>query len=192
VELPSRTPQPPSRASLILGLYTGLGVLAVIIGIARGDHDVYRIAGRSEPWRLLVSPVLGVAFGLVYVFCYRLCVHRFGWARRLHRDFRGLLGALGARDIFILALASSVGEELLFRGALLPWWGLWASTLVFALLHIGPGSRFLPWTLSAFGIGLVFGLGYLWLGDLGGPIAAHFTINYLNLNHIVRTELPED
>jgi hypothetical protein len=28
-------------------------------------------------------------------------------------------------------------------------------------------------------------------GDLGGPIAAHFTINYLNLHYIARVELPE-
>jgi membrane protease YdiL (CAAX protease family) len=140
---------------------------------------------------MVLSPVVGVALGLAVVFLTRLAVHRFDWARQLHRSFRGLLGNLSARDVFILALASSIGEELLFRGALLPWIGLVPSAVVFALLHVGPGARFLPWTLSAFVAGLIFGLLFQELGDLGAPIAAHFTINYLNLGYIVRVELPE-
>lgn len=173
-----------------MGLYAALATLGVVIGAIRGDIDIYRLADRSAPWKLLVSPLAGVALGLAVVFLTRLGVHRFEWARRLHRDFRGLLGALSFRDILVLAVASSVGEELLFRGALQPWLGLIPATMVFALLHIGPGSRFLPWTASAFVVGLLFGVMYEQLGDLGGPIAAHFTVNYLNLNYIIRTELP--
>jgi membrane protease YdiL (CAAX protease family) len=192
VDLPSRTHEPPSRSSLIAGLYAALAVLAIIIGVVREDADIYRLAGRATGWRMALSPLLGVAIGLGAVFVSRLCVHRFDWARRLHRDFRGLLGNLSPRDILVLAVASSIGEELLFRGALLPWVGIWWSTAIFAVLHIGPGSRFLPWTASAFLIGLLFGALFQWLGDLGAPIVAHFTINYLNLNYIVRTPLPDD
>jgi membrane protease YdiL (CAAX protease family) len=32
---------------------------------------------------------------------------------------------------------------------------------------------------------------FIWTGDLGAPIAAHFVINYLNLGYIVRVRLPE-
>ena len=73
----------------------------------------------------------------------------------------------------------------LFRGALLPWFGLWWQGLVFALLHVGPGRRFLPWTVSALVLGIAFGALAVWTGNLGAPIAAHFTINYLNLRYIV-------
>jgi membrane protease YdiL (CAAX protease family) len=191
VELPSRTNEPRfSRSTLILALYGGLALLALVIGLARGTPDIYRL-----PWsttvRLALSPLVGVAGGLVVVFLTRLSVHQFEWARQLHRSFRGLLGTLHARDILILALASSVGEELFFRGALLPWVGLWASTIIFALVHIGPGLRYLPWTATAFVAGLGFGVLFREMGDLGGPIAAHFTINFLNLGYIVRVELPE-
>jgi len=85
----------------------------------------------------------------------------------------------------ILALASSIGEELLFRGALMPWLGIWLQAAIFALLHVGPGRRFLPWTVSAFVLGLLFGALAQWTGNLGGPIAAHFAINFLNLRYIV-------
>lgn len=179
-----------SRASLIIGLYGGLSVVAVLIGILSGRPEIYRLP-HATPLRMLVGLAIGLAVALIVVFLTRLAVHRFEWARGLHRSFRGLLGTLHVRDIFILAVASSIGEELLFRGALLPWIGLWPSTLIFALLHVGPGVRFLPWTATAFVAGLLFGVMFQEVGDLGGPIVAHFVINYLNLGYIVRVELPE-
>ena len=181
-----------SRAGLILALYGGLAAIAVVIAAVRGDFNIYLLEGvETSPLRLAASLAIGVAIGLAFVFLSRLAVHRFSWARQLHRDFRGILGKLSSKEILILAVASSVGEELLFRGALLPWLGLWPQAVIFALLHIGPGARFLPWTLSSFGIGVLFGYLYLWTGDLGAPIAAHFVINYLNLHFIARVELPE-
>jgi membrane protease YdiL (CAAX protease family) len=187
---PPRAPQ-YSRATLIVGLYSALAIVALVIGGVRGRFDIYRLP-HSTPLLMVISPLAGIALGLLVVFVTRLAVHRFEWARALHRSFRGLLGNLHARDIFILAVASSVGEELLFRGALVPWIGIVPSAVVFALLHIGPGVKYLPWTASALVAGLIFGAMFRELGDLGGPIAAHFTINYLNLGYIVRVELPEE
>jgi membrane protease YdiL (CAAX protease family) len=180
-----------SRAGLILALYGGLALLALLISAGRDDIDIYRIAGRSTPLLLALSPLIGLAVGLLVVFLSRFAVHRFDWARRLHGDFRSILGPLTGREILVLALASSVGEELLFRGALQPMIGVWMQALVFALLHIGPGVRFLPWTASAFGVGLLFGWLFQFTGDLGGPVVAHFAINYMNLHFIARFDIPE-
>ena len=91
--------------------------------------------------------------------------------------------------IVVLAAASSVGEEMFFRGALLPVVGLVTSSAIFALLHIGPKLRHLPWTASSFGAGLLFGAMFLWTGDLSGPVIAHFLINFLNLRHVAQVEL---
>lgn len=173
---------------MIGGLYAAVGLAGVLVGMAQG-RAVWRMPGFEALWPLFVSPLAGVAVGLGIVFLTRMAVHRYVWARRLHMDFRGLLGHLSARDVLVLALASSVGEELLFRGALLPWLGILWSTVIFGLLHIGPGLRFLPWTASALVAGLLFGGLYMLCGDLGAPIAAHFTINYLNLGYIARTDL---
>jgi len=120
----------------------------------------------------------------------RVATRHFQWARDLHGSFRDLLGPLTGAEMMILALASSIGEEILFRGALLPWLGVWLQALVFALLHVGPGRRFLPWTASALAMGVGFGWLATWTGNLGAPIAAHFAINFFNLRHIVRTPVP--
>ena len=179
-----------SRAGLILSLYGGLALLALLLSAGRDDIDIYRIEGRSTSLFLALSPLIGLAVALAVVFLSRFVVHRFEWARRLHTDFRSLLGPLSGREILILAVASAVGEELLFRGALQPMIGIWPQAVIFALLHIGPGTRFLPWTLSAFAVGLVFGWLFHATGDLGGPIVAHFAINFLNLHFIARFDAP--
>lgn len=181
-------PPPLSRASLVIGLYTSMGIVAFLIAAGRGDPDLYRLGGSPKAWQLGAGPVIGLALGLAVVGLTRIATKNFQWARDLHTSFRDLLGTLTTREIVILALASSVGEELLFRGALLPWLGVWVQAIVFAGLHIGPGRRFLPWTISALVLGLAFGWIAQWTGNLGGPIAAHFTINFLNLKYIVGVE----
>jgi membrane protease YdiL (CAAX protease family) len=170
---------------LVIGLYTAMGIVAFLLAAGRGDPDLYRLGGSPPLWKLAAGPVLGAMLGGSIVLLTRVATSRWQWARELHTSFKDLLGPLTTREILILALASSIGEELLFRGALMPWVGVWLQAAVFAALHIGPGRRFLPWTASALVLGVAFGLLAKWTGNLGGPIAAHFTINYLNLRFIV-------
>ena len=124
------------------------------------------------------------------VLSTRVAVARHAWAQTLHRDFRAMLGDLDNREILLLAAASSIGEELLFRGALLPWLGLLPQAVLFAALHIGPRRRHLVWTVWALAMGLLLGLIARATGDLAGAVAAHFAINFLNLHFIVRVDLP--
>ena len=182
-------PPPLSRASLVIGLYAGMALVALVLAAGRGDPDLYRL-GSPSTRLLLAGPVIGLLIGLAVVALTRFSTRRFQWARDLHRSFRDLLGPLASSEIAILALASSIGEELLFRGALLPWLGVWVQALIFALLHVGPGKRFLPWTFSALVLGYAFGELAIATGSLGAPIAAHFAINFWNLKFIVRTRTP--
>lgn len=181
------SPGPPlSRASLVMGLYGAMALAALLIAAARGNPDLYRLDPTMANGWLAIGPAIGVGIGLGVVGLTRLATKHLQWAKDLHRSFRDLLGPLTGNEIIILALASSIGEELLFRGALLPWFGVWIQGAVFALLHVGPGKRFIPWTISALVLGIGFGWVAVWTGNLGAPIAAHFAINFLNLRYIVR------
>jgi len=177
-----------SRSALVLILYLALASAGIAWSTLRGDASVWRVGGREDP-QVLLGIVIGLLIGLGFVFASRFATHRFEWGRALHRDLRALLGPLHGAEILVLAVASAIGEEIFFRGALLPAIGLLGSSAIFALLHIGPKVRFLPWTVSSFVAGAVFGQLFLWSGDLGGPVVAHFTVNALNLRYLSRTDL---
>lgn len=165
-----------------------MALVGLLLAAGRGDPNVF-VFGDAPRWVMGIGPLVGGAVGLLVVWLSRIATKRWQWARDLHGSFKDLLGPLTARDIVILALASSVGEEVLFRGALMPWLGIWIQAAVFAMLHVGPGKRFLPWTGMALVMGVGFGELAVQTGTLAAPIAAHFVINFLNLRHIVRTEV---
>ena len=205
VRLPP-TPRAPrlDRSQLILCFYGALTVAAVVWAALRGHPNLLVYAGR--PSHRLVhfvsSLAIGTALGLLVVLLTRVLQERYAWARILHNEFRHLLGPLDGREILLLAAASAIGEEAFFRGALLSHlavafpgaagalFAVLGSSLLFALLHIGPDTRFLPWTLQSFGVAVLLGAVYVGAGDLLGPIAIHFTINLLNLQDIVRRQMP--
>ncbi len=57
---------------------------------------------------------------------------------------------------FLLAISAAIGEEILFRGALQPVFGLWLTSFIFAFAHIQYG--FSPATVLVFVIGVILGL----------------------------------
>lgn len=200
------TPRAPrlGRSQLVVCFYGALTVAALLWAALRGHPNLLVYAGR--PSHRLVhfvsSLAIGAALGLLIVLLTRVLQERYAWARVLHNEFRHLLGPLDSREILLLAAASAIGEEAFFRGALLSHLSslapgaagdalaVFGSVGLFAFLHIGPGARFLPWTLQSFAVGVLLGGVYVGAGDLLGPIAIHFTINLLNLQDIVRRQLP--
>src|SRR5438552_17637695 len=165
--------------------YLGLGAVALAWGNLRGQPNVWHLGGQEPMLGMTVAGIIcGLAAGLVLVFASRMALYRFEWSRALHRELRHLLFPLTDVEIVVLAVASSFGEEMFFRGAMLPAIGILGSSAIFALLHIGPKARHLPWTVSSFAIGLLFGAMFQWTGDLTGPVLAHFLVHFLNLPHV--------
>lgn len=175
-------------AACIYGL---LATIAVVVGIfVRDSANIYHhpqgLLSKDFPFvaALLLGGAAGVAFGLGISVLSKFSVYRFKWARSLHIEFRGLLGPLSSTDILAYAVLSAVAEEMFFRGALQPMIGIVPTSIIFGVLHIAPGRKFIPWPFQAIAMGFAFG-GLFWLaGDLSAPIMAHFTINYQNLHFI--------
>lgn len=126
----------------------------------------------------------GITFGSFVVYSSRLAVQRFAWARRLHLELRPFARGLDLTGIVVLALLSSAGEELLFRGLLQPWMGLWPQALLFGLVHQMPGPSRWVWASWALLVGLALGALFEVTGSLLGPLAAHALVNGLNLNYL--------
>lgn len=132
------------------------------------------------------SAGLGLGLGTLVLLIDLLAISRFTWARSLAARFREILGSMGIGSVVLLALASSVAEEALFRGLLQPWLGLWMTSLLFGLAHFPLDRELLPWTLFAFVVGLALGVLFELTGNLAAPVLAHFLINLLGLWFIVR------
>lgn len=173
--------------------YTAMALFA--LGIAWWfDLSPWWHAGQTA-WAWHAAGGAGAALGLTVVAASHVLERTATWAKQLNRDFAAMLGELGWRRAFALAVLSSVGEELLFRAAiqqgLAVWWEApWVAVAVvgvlFGLVHIGPDPRrFMAWTLMAIVMGWALGALYVVTGSVLAPVVAHFTINFLNLATLI-------
>lgn len=109
---------------------------------------------------------------------------RTSLGRRLRDTMAETLGPLRFPEIAFLAIASGFAEELLFRGALQPRFGLIATSLVFGLVHFGPTRIYQVWTAFAILAGFILGILTQWTGILLPAIVAHVLVNLVNLSKI--------
>lgn len=136
--------------------------------------------------RLGFDLFVGVAAGGAVVAVSHLVTRHTGWGEALARALASSLGALSLPDALLLALASGLGEELFFRGALQPRVGLVLASLLFGCVHFVPRRDFLPWTGFAVVAGFLFGALFQWTGNLVAPVAAHVVVNGVNLPLLLR------
>jgi membrane protease YdiL (CAAX protease family) len=120
-----------------------------------------------------------------------------GWLTRATRKgdrlARALAAVLGRRtplECAALALASGIGEEVFFRGAMQPALGLVGTSVLFALAHFAPKRELLPWTGFSLAAGLVLGALFEATGNLVAPVVAHAFVNAVNLHLLSRDYAP--
>lgn len=124
---------------------------------------------------------VGALFAGVVIIGSDLAAERFPIVRDMGGAFEDVLGDISWPEAFLLGLFSAFGEEMLFRGALLPSFGLIGSTVLFALVHWPMERRLFLWPFFAGAVGLAFGWAFETSGHLAGPIVAHFLVNFVNL-----------
>ncbi len=184
---PGADPLPPETARRAAGVFYGVlaGAGLLWCRLRTGAWLPSSLAG-GDP---LAGVGLGVATAGVEIAVTGILLERAPCFRRLAEEFRGLLGPLDTRTAAVLALASGPAEEIFFRGAMQPVFGLAATSLLFGLVHCGPGRRYLVWTAFAVVMGFLLG-GILELtGSLLGPILVHTAVNGVNLLRIGRIEV---
>ncbi|WP_372369406.1 lysostaphin resistance A-like protein [Candidatus Uabimicrobium sp. HlEnr_7] len=117
------------------------------------------------------------------------------WIRNAEQEIKKSIGNLTSFDIIIIAICSGIGEELLFRAAFQPTYGLVITSLFFGMLHFPVNKHFLFYPIFATIMGFI--LGYITLinnGCITSAIIAHIFINMINLyriNSISKNELIE-
>jgi membrane protease YdiL (CAAX protease family) len=130
------------------------------------------------------SALLGATLAMAAIAATRLLVARWEWARDLHAELRPAVHGVGDATIVMLALASAVGEELFFRGLLVPLAGVVLSSVIFGVLHQVRGRSRWAWAGWAFVMGLGFAAIFRMTGSLVGAVLAHFVVNLVNLRFL--------
>jgi uncharacterized protein len=128
----------------------------------------------------LIEVLVGLLFGLVTsVLAWKLI--ELPYMAEIKTHYGGMIASIKMKpiDIVFVSFCAGFGEEILFRGAIQPAWGVWITSIVFVALHgyLNPTSL----KVSIYGLYLLLviaGIGYM--NDYFGLIAcivAHTVID---------------
>lgn len=160
-----------------------LGLL--LIGVVWMGLAGYAVVQSPNPLGDSVAFLL-LFFGLMglEVLFSRLFPTSFRASEALHGQIGVVMRSQGIsfHQALLLALASGIGEEVFFRGALQNalfggWLGVVLQAIVFTVLHPVPDRRAWAYVLFIFCGGLMFGTAYLLTGSLIPGILAHYLHN---------------
>lgn len=178
--------------------YLGLAAIALVwIGIR--DQGISTallwqqgLEGSEILRSLALDLTLGVLSAAAIVGAWETCERLSEAAAEVGVQLRAMLAGLTVSEALGLALFSGIGEELFFRGALqgsFPGWQGWlVATVLFALLHGGPGKHFRWWTLFAALAGGVMGAWLMLRGNLTAPLTTHVAVNGFQLLRAARVD----
>jgi uncharacterized protein len=180
----------PSSARILLFAFLGEGALLLIGLLWILWRDLPFAWSDAPRVSLAMATVLGLltAFGLAAIqFVLLRLVPERGPVRALRRLYRELLFPLfrGSTplEIATISVLAGVGEEVLFRGAMQPEWGLIATSLLFGLFHVG-GRLTMTLGIWAACTGALLGWLAIATGGLLAPIVAHITYDALALSYL--------
>lgn len=141
-------------------------------------------------WQLFIGLFFG---GLSGFLAWRII--RFPFMRSVREKYGTLLQnlELNTFDIILVSFCAGVGEELLFRGIIQPYLGIWITAIIFVAIHgyLNP----MDWRISVYGMFMtliIAAIGYF-AKDFGiiTAITAHFTIDLVLLLYTTHVNLDE-
>ena len=180
-----------SRGSLValaLVFYAAMAAVAVVWRlVADGQGPFFAARGEVPDGSLLLRhALLGLLAGGGLIGVSRLWTRYSRIGRALAQHLASMLGTLTGANVVVLALASGLGEELFFRGALQPRVGLVLASLLFGLAHLVPRRELAAWAGFAALAGIFLGGLFEATGNLLAPVIAHVLVNGVNLRWLSR------
>lgn len=141
-------------------------------------------------WQLLFGTGYGLAFGLI-----ALSVVESEELEGITDYLSQMIQSSNLRfiDVLFASVCAGIGEEIMFRGAIQPFLGIWITAVIFIAIH---GYLSLE-DLGVFFYGVLMvvmsaGLGYLtnWLG-IAAAMAGHAVFDVVIFVHLLRHRQPQ-
>ncbi len=173
---------------LALLTITAMPLVAVIIDRFSERVDLREsLIGYESLWKQIV---FGVFAGIIIAVLAQLLILS-PLLRNVNAQYANLLGRfkLNTSEIILVSLCAGVGEEILFRGALQPIFGILITSIIFVAIHgyLNPKE----WRISVYGLFMtaaIYGIGVMsdYLGLLSA-IIAHTVIDIYLLHHLQKS-----
>lgn len=164
---------------------TGMPLVAVIIDRFSERVDLRTsLIGYEALWKQIA---VGIFAGIIIAIFAQLIVS-LPFMRNVNTEYANMFGRfeLNTSEIILISLCAGVGEEILFRGALQPIFGIALTSVFFVAIHgyLNPKN----WRVSVYGIYMtiaICGVGLMadYLGLLSA-IIAHAIIDIYLLRHM--------
>ncbi|MEO7013443.1 MAG: CPBP family intramembrane glutamic endopeptidase [Dokdonella sp.] len=148
--------------------------IAVILLFHPRPHVSAILHGQPVIYQTLIGMAFGAAYWGISLLGSRFIAPRSA-AKHIAESYSRL--DLSGWNPLWIAAAAGLGEELFFRGALQPLLGIWATSVLFVLLHIRAyrlntlNQRVLLQSVSIFAMGVTFGYIAIYIGLLAAMLA---------------------
>lgn len=139
------------------------------------EKSIREFFSEGASWQIQL--LRGFTFGIAAVMAALVLV-KSPWFKASRIFFTGLIAAINPTftHVIFYSFCAAVGEEILFRGAIQPYFGIWLTSVLFIFLHGYLNPFNLPITM--YGFFMVFisaGLGYLFERfGIYSAMTAHF------------------
>ncbi len=172
---------PLSRRQILVAMAVTAVVLLIIAKLWMRFYQIPMLPVSLAIDNLLLGVALGLGISISSGIVYRLW-GKYRQSADLYLEL--VLKPLTFLDLIWLGLLPGMSEELLFRGVMLPAFGLnilglSISSICFGVLHLS-GKNQWPYVVWATIIGFVLGFSALATGNLLVPIVAHIITNLIS------------
>ncbi len=172
---------PLSRRQILVAMAVTAVVLLIIAKLWIRFYQIPMLPVSLAIDNLLLGVALGIGISLSSGLVYRLW-KKYRESADIYLEL--VLKPLTFFDLIWLGLLPGMSEELLFRGVMLPAFGLnmiglSISSVCFGVLHLS-GKEQWPYVVWATIVGFVLGFSALATGNLLVPIVAHIITNLIS------------
>lgn len=160
----------------------GIGLLLLVFAHKASIPDLLA-SGLAIKTQLLQGSIFGIATSVLAI-----ALIRTEWFKESKSFFQQFIADLNPTlpEMIFYSFCAGVGEELLFRGGLQPWLGIWITAIIFIALHGYLSLTEIATTIYGLLMVLVSaGFGYLAVNvGLFSAITAHFWFDVVMFTYI--------
>ncbi len=178
------------RKLFFLGIFTLFGFGGIGLAILYFGHDIsplsFLASGTSLNKQILWGSLYGISAAIAAIAL--ISSPLFADEMQFFRTLVYKLAPTYYHAVFY-SLCAGIGEELLFRGGIQPYLGIWLTSVIFILLHgyINP-FNFVLTLYGCFMILISAGLGYLFeIYGIWSSIVAHFLFDLVMFVFLIRS-----